>query len=129
MGNLPSVLAILLCDWIIIEQGTEKKTLVGMFDALNSEVFPVAQKIGFYARLTDLEGDYRFTIRIVRLDGEKEELMGGAEAEYKATGRLDILEIALNLPQVPFPRPGRYEFQLFANDVYMGRATINAIHS
>jgi hypothetical protein len=48
MNNIPSVLAIVLCDWIIIEQGTGKKTLVGLFDNLNAAVFPVLRPMGFY---------------------------------------------------------------------------------
>jgi hypothetical protein len=126
MGNLPSVLAILLCDTIIIEQGTGKKTLVGLFEALNAGGFPTVQRIGFYARLTDLEGKYRFSVRVVRIDGQKEEFVAGAEVDFTADNRLGILELALNLPPLPFPNPGRYEFQLFADDVYLGRATIDA---
>jgi hypothetical protein len=51
MNNIPSVLAIVLCDWIIIEQDTGKKTLVGLFDNLNSSAFPFLRPMGFYARL------------------------------------------------------------------------------
>jgi hypothetical protein len=35
-AEVPSVLSILLCDHIIIEQGTGKKTLVGLFDVMNA---------------------------------------------------------------------------------------------
>jgi hypothetical protein len=125
MNNIPSVLAILLCDWIIIEQGTGKKTLVGMFDSLQAAAFPTVRSMGFYARMTDLEGHYHFEVRVVRLEGNKEETMGGALAEFKAADRLAILEMALNLPPFQFPAPGRYEFQLFADDVYIGRAVLN----
>jgi hypothetical protein len=125
MNNIPSVLAIVLCDRIIIEQGTGKKTLIGIFNNLNAASFPTVQPVGFYASLTDLEGHYRFDIRVVRLAGDGEELMGGAEAEFTAHDRLAILEMAVNLPPVPFTAPGRYEFQLFADGVYIGRATLN----
>lgn len=125
MNNIPSVLATLLCDWIIVEQGTAKKTLVGLFDGLSSSSFPISRPVSFYARLTDLEGHYHFTLRIVRLDGDNEELMAGAEFESNADDRLGILEVALNLPPVPFTASGRYEFQLYAEDVFIGRAVLN----
>ena len=124
MSSVPSVLAILLCDSIIVEQGSNKKTLVGVFTHVNAASFPALLKMGFYARLTDLEGDYRFEVRIVRLEGNAEDLMAGAETEFKADDRLAILDLALNLPPMPFPGPGRYEFQLFADSVYIGRATL-----
>ena len=127
MNNIPSVLAVLLCDTIIIEQGTGKKTLVGLFENLNAADFPTARPVGFFARLTDMEGNYHFDVRVVRLDAEKEELMVGAEFEYKADDRLAILDVALNLPPVPFLTPGRYEFQLYADDgIYIGRAALTA---
>jgi len=127
MNNIPSVLAILLCDWIIIEQGTEKKTLVGVFENLKSTGFPVVRPMGFYARLTDLEGHYHFTLRIVRLNGDKEDFMAGAEFNFKSDDRLGTLELALNLPAVPFTEPGRYEFQLSADGIYLGRAAMNVV--
>jgi hypothetical protein len=103
---------VLLRDTIFIEQGTGKKTLVGLFENPDAAAFPTARPMGFFARLNDLEGSYHFDVRVVRLDGDKEELMGGAEFEYKAEGRLAILGVALNLPPAPFSTPGRYEFQL-----------------
>ena len=126
MNNIPSVLAVLLCDVIIVEQGTGKKSLIGLFETLNVSSFPAVQKVGLFARLTDMEGHYHFAVRIVRLDGDKEELMAGAELEYKADDRLAILDIALNLPPVPFIGAGRYEFQLFADGIYIGRAALTA---
>lgn len=50
MEKIPSVLAILVCDWIIIEQGTEKKTLVGLFDRIQSRKFPTQRPIGLSNR-------------------------------------------------------------------------------
>ena len=53
--------------------------------------------------------------------------MASAEAEFVAHDRLAILELALNLPPVPMTGAGRYEFQLFADDIYLGRATLNVV--
>jgi hypothetical protein len=124
MNTIPSVLAILLCDVIIIDQETKKTTLVGLFENLNVGAFPTMQKVGLFARLTDMEGPYKFMLRIVRLDGDKEELMAGAEFEHQANDRLANLNVALNLPGVPFTAPGRHEFQLFADGIYIGRAAL-----
>src|SRR5207248_4660917 len=35
-----------------------------------------------------------------------------------------IVELSLNLPPISFASFGRYEIQLFADEVYIGRATI-----
>src|SRR5260370_41238879 len=103
-SDVPSVLSILICDYVILEAGTNKKTLVGVFDSVNTTQLPVFQRLGFYARLTDMWGKYRFKIRIVVLD-EEEQLIGGLETnEIEATDRLAIMELALNLPPVPLTK-------------------------
>jgi hypothetical protein len=126
LANIPSLLAILLCDQIILEQGTGKKTLVGVFDDLWSNSEPIRQPVGFYAKMTDLEGLYHFAVKVVRIAAEGEiAIAGGAiPMTQPIVNRLENLDIALNLPTV-FPTFGKYEFQLFANDMYLGRAVLN----
>lgn len=127
MESIPSVLSFLICDMIIIEAGTGKKSIVGVFDTMYAHGEPGWSRIGVYARLTDMEGAYKFTIRLVHL-GDQEELIAWVETpENRVDDRLAMVEIALNLPPVRFPKLGRYEFQLFANDIYMGRATLNVV--
>lgn len=127
MPPVPSVLAILVCDSVIVESRTTKASVIGIFDTLHAPEAPFRQRVGFYARMTDAEGDYRFLVRVVYL-GDEERIVGGLETEtVRAANRLGFMQLSLNLPPLTFPEFGRYEFQLFANDVYVGRATINAV--
>jgi len=126
-ANIPSLLAILLCDQIILEQGNGKKTLVGVFEDLSSPSEPLAKNIGFFARMTDLEGYYRFAVKVVRIAAEGEIVIanGDIPLAQPITDRLLNVDIALNLPPTVFPTFGKYEFQLFSNDMYIGRAVLN----
>jgi hypothetical protein len=125
------VLAILLADQVIVDVETMKKTVVGIFDTVRASQLPMLQPIGFYARLTDMEGPYKFTIRVVHLgeaEGDTETLIGAVEThEIRAGHRLATVELPLNLPPVPFHKAGRYEFQLFSNEDYIGRATLDIV--
>lgn len=123
---VPTVLAALLCDMIITDAATSKKTLVGIFDSFNLPGLP-AQVGGFslYARLTDAEGKYTFRVRFVRLEDDKV-LAEATTNEIEATERLGFCDLAMRLPPLPLERAGRYEFQLYANDVYIGRTTVDA---
>jgi len=67
MESIPSLLSFLICDMIIIEAGTKKKTLVGVFDAVNAQRVLTPVRVGLYARLTDMEGTYAFKIHVVHL--------------------------------------------------------------
>ena len=127
MKPVPSVIAILLCDRIIEEVGTHKKTLVGIFDRINVPA-PVQMPLAFYARLTDAEGTYKFRVDVMFLN--KDQLvMRGETNPIDIENRLEIGEIGLNLPAVPFPSSGRYEFQLWGNDVYLGHVTVDVAGS
>jgi hypothetical protein len=113
-----------LCDKIIIEQGTEKKSLIGVFGQLRAPVVPVAAPMAFYARMTDAEGEYIFRVDLVYSNENK--LIGRLETEALRVGnRLGFVELALNTPPLLFPAHGRYEFQLFGNDVYLGHVTLD----
>jgi hypothetical protein len=127
MVPVPSLLAILVCDSVIVDSQTQKKSVIGIFDNIYSQQTPFSQRLGFFARLTDAEGEYKFTVRIVYL-GDEEQIVAGLETDtVVARDRLGAVNLALNLPAVPFPKFGRYEFQLFANNVFVGRTVINAL--
>ena len=122
---VPSVLAILLCDRIITEAVTDKKTLVGVFQNVNAAKIPTALQMAFYARLTDAEGKYKFRVDVVRLNDNQ--AIGRIETtgELEVTDRLAPVELAMNLPGVPFDQLGRYEFQLYGNEIYLGHISLD----
>jgi hypothetical protein len=126
MPPVPSLLAILICDSVIVDSQTGKPSVIGIFDNVYRVQASFSQRVGFYARVTDAEGEYKFAVRVVYL-GDEEKVVAGLEISVVAPDRLKALNLALNLPPVPFPEFGRYEFQFFANQVFIGRAVINVV--
>ena len=122
---VPSVLAMLVCDQIIIDQQTKKKSLIGVFDNINALAFPAVVNCAVYAKLADAEGDYKFKVRLVNL--KDEQLLGEMEVPAKVQTQVDPADMAIQLMGAVFPAPGKYEVQLYANDVYLGRVTMRAI--
>jgi hypothetical protein len=122
--RIPSVVAMLICDQIITEEGTNKRSLIGVFDNLFTLQFPViVPKVGVYAKLADAEGQYLFRIRVVDLKDES--LIGEVQVQADIPDGSQYSEIALNFGGVPLPDEGRYEFQLYADDVYLHRVVVN----
>jgi len=126
-ANIPSLLAILLSDQVIVEEGTKKKTIVGVFDELAAAGEPITKQVGFFARMTDLEGQYVFAIKVVRIAAEDEIVVSEVNVRMPRpiTNRLESVDIALTFQVLELPTFGKYEFQLFANDMYLGRALLN----
>jgi len=122
----PSVVAMLVCDQIIAEQGTGKKSLVGVFDNMYSPGFPVQTRFAVYAKLVDLDqGQYKCRVRLVKLKDET--LVADLTADLVINDPLSPAELAINMVGIIVPEAGKYEFQLYADDIYLHRITLNAV--
>jgi hypothetical protein len=108
----PSVQAFLVCDQVIEDSLTRKKSLIGIFTHLQAVAFPFQhQQIGLYLCLTDAEGPYHFSIDLVFLHNEQ--LISRASLlTIVIRDRLQISDFGLTIPSLIFPAPGRYEFRL-----------------
>jgi hypothetical protein len=116
---------MLVCDQVITEVGTGKKSLIGIFENVHSAMFPTPIRIGIYAKLVDAEGDYDILIRLVNLKDETR--VADIKANAKGMKREAAAELVINIGGIILPEPGRYEFQLFANDAFLHRVTMNAV--
>ena len=125
---IPSVVAMLVCDQVIAEQGTNKKSLIGVFEIFGALAFPtILPRISIYVKLADAFGKYHFKLRLVKLKDESLVAEIGIDAEVKDSTHYS--ELALNMGNLPFPEYGKYEFQLYAGDVYLHRVTIQAVQA
>lgn len=108
----PSVQAFLVCDCIIEDSLTKKKSLIGIFTHLQALSFPFQHpQLGLYFCMTDAEGTYHFDIDLVYVNTDQ--LVCRASLPHIAIGdRLQISDVGINVPALVFPAPGRYEFRL-----------------
>ena len=116
---------MLVCDQVIVDQGTQKKSLIGIFENVNAVQFPTPLNCAVYARIADAEGHYKFRLRLVSLKDES--LLGQVDFEGDVKTQAEPAELALHLAGLLLPEPGKYEIQLYANDVFLARTTIKAL--
>ena len=122
---IPTLLAFIVCDTVIHDSGTQKKTLVGVFDTVVSAQAPfVINSIGLYAKMVEGAGEYAIKLRMVSLKDEARVIEIASQANWIAPN--DPLELGINFAGLPISEFGVYEFQLYANDIYLGRAIIRA---
>lgn len=123
----PALMAMLVCDQAIREAGTNKVTLVGIFDRIFSPVFPFdwVRGAAACARLTDAQGVYNMRIELVRL--EDEQAVGKGDFQVTVEDRMRVHEITMEFSRLRFERSGKYEFRLFANDRYLGGVTLDVV--
>ncbi len=111
----PSVQAFLVCDCVIEDSLTKKKSLIGLFTHLQSVTFPFQHhQLGLYFCMTDAEGTYRVEIDLMFVNTDQ--LVCRASLPDIVIGdRLQISDFGINIPALLFPAPGRYEFRLRMN--------------
>jgi hypothetical protein len=114
MASTPSIKAILICDQIIHELGTNKKSLIGIFEDIHMLKFPSTHpRIGVYVNLTDAHGEYAIEVRMLGTD--RKEIARVPPQTVRIDNPLKTCELALQMQNTPFKEPGKYEFQIFAN--------------
>jgi hypothetical protein len=126
MPLLPVPEAFLLCDQVVSDEFTKKKTLVGVFDRIWVSGFPTKHfPVVFYARLYDGQGEYNFRVDYVRANSHQ--VLGSASGKIAVANRYTGIEFSLAFPPIPIPEEGDYEFQLWINDHYIHRTKFKAL--
>ena len=117
--------AILICDQIIHEFGTNKKSLIGIFEDIHITAFPHSYpRIAVYVNLTDAQGKYVLELRLVS-SADNSVIGSGKTPEVQIDSPLRTCEFALQIQNLVFRTPGVYEFQVFANGNLVATKTFN----
>lgn len=121
---VPKANAMLICDYVITEHETGKKSLIGIFETISAGQFPVIHHtLSVYVKLTDANGNYRFQLDLVDLQNNQVLTKCEIPNELKITNPLKSSELVFNLHGLKFPHAGEYEFQIFSNGRIFGQKT------
>lgn len=119
---VPILSAALACDTAAVDPANNKKSLIGIFDRIYAQTFPVVRPLTLYLKVADAQGKYKVEMRLVHL--ETHQIVGKVEAEAEFKDRLQSTDHYFQFPKMAFPIPGRYELQIWANDAYLGGTVI-----
>lgn len=122
---VPVLAAVLVCDVAVADPSSGKKNLIGIFDRINVGKFPTKRAMSLYMKLSDALGYYKLDARYVEVGSGQ--VLAEAKGELRATDRLLSLDAHIDFPPLPIPREGRYEFQVYANSVFLGSTFIDAV--
>jgi hypothetical protein len=119
---VPKTNAMLICDYVITEQGTNKKSLIGIFEHIGASQFPVVHHaMSIYVKLTEAQGDYQFRLELVDLKNDRIITQGDLPGKIHITHPLETRELVFNFMGLKFETPGQYEFRIYANDRIFGQ--------
>jgi hypothetical protein len=82
--------------------------------------------MGLYVRLTDGEGLYVYRVEVVHLQTDKK-VATATLPGLESTDRLKPMEVVIHIPRIDFAEAGKYEFQIYANDVFLGHTSVDVL--
>jgi hypothetical protein len=113
-GVKPIVLALVLCDTIIREVGTNKLSLIGTFNGIFANNFPCTHpSLSVYIAITEGRGKVPCKVRMTSVDGQTVFELPG---QLEFAGPNSVGELVFQLQQIRFERPGVYAIEFWAGD-------------
>jgi hypothetical protein len=110
---MPHVLAMIICDMVIDDSISHKKSLIGLFDAIRTNVLPcTVNELHVYLALTDGYGTMKMRLRCAKASDDREVFTMEQEVDFPDP--LTVVEVNLGFCGCEFPEAGEYRFQLFA---------------
>lgn len=128
MSNIiPKINAMLLCDSVITEIGTNKKSLIGIFENIYAPAFPCNHyHLSVYIKFTSAQGKYHFKLELVDISNDK--IIGKGEIPgLNVSDKLGSYELAFNLMGLKFGHEGKYEFRIFADNKFLDSKIFNVV--
>ena len=120
--SVPKANAMLICDYVITERGTNKKSLIGVFENIGAVQFPCTHfQLSVYIKLTDAQGHYRFRLELIDLKNDTVIAKSEMPEAIQIPNPLITHELVFNLRGLQFPHAGEYEFRIFSNDRIFGQ--------
>lgn len=116
----PSKEAMLVCDQILTEAGTNKKSLIGIFEQIYVSKLPSHHpNLSVYVKFTGALGEYQFELELVDL--QTNQAIGRGELpSQKIEDKLASYELVFNLRNLRFVNEGKYEFRIFSDGEVFG---------
>src|SRR3989304_5663923 len=109
----PVCKAILLCDQTILEQGTGKLSLIGIFDSFFISGDGETAGAQAFLQITDASGAYSISVEIIDLT-DNEIVARSSPSEINIDSPLMRANVIIPIPRLPL-RAGSYDFVVLAN--------------
>lgn len=112
---LPLCHAIMVCDMVLKEAGTNKHSAIGIFTDVYASRFPMTlNPLAVYFCLSDALGTYELTVELVDLEHNR--VLGRVQGlTFVSKDKLASHDFGIRFVNTAFPQAGTYEFRLLAD--------------
>jgi hypothetical protein len=111
----PSALALIICDQMITDERSKKKTLVGIFNNLNVKGVPAfLTSMVVFVSVRGGAGTYTAKLRLCHQDTDETVMELGGSVIFQ--NPFHVVEIAYNLINLRFVQSGPHCFEFYCNE-------------
>ncbi|RMF78302.1 MAG: hypothetical protein D6744_10250 [Planctomycetota bacterium] len=125
---LPTLISLLLCDQVIDDRMTNKKSAIGLFNTIVVNSTPARlPHLAVMATLTEIGSRTPLELRLVS-DADNDTLIS-THGAVEAPNPLAMVDLVFAMQGVQIPRPGQYAFELHAGDHILGRRRFHVLRA
>ena len=125
-ATMPTLVSILICDQVIDDKLSNKKSAIGIFNTILVPKLPTAlHQIALLASVTEIVGRVELEMRLVR-DSDNAVLFSGRGA-VDAPNPLAVVDLLFAMQGVHIPDAGQYAFELLSAGAILGRRRFQVI--
>lgn len=107
----PIGIALIVCDQIVVDDSTKKRSLFGLFNSVNAPEFPMTLvHLCVFASVTNINGNVRLELRCT--NETLSDPILAVPCNASANNPCDTLDLGFEFDNFTFPRPGLYCFEL-----------------
>ena len=115
-NEVPMGLALIVCDTIIEDRHTGKKSLIGLFDRLHAQTFPcVHPALSVLVALTNVAGDMPCELVCRHSEGGEVSFAAKGKVNFQDPGK--VVELVFNFNGVRLPKPGKYDLNITVDEM------------
>ena len=116
----PTLVSLLLCDQVIDDKLSGKKSAIGIFNTILVPRMPAAiHQMAILASVTEISGRVELELRLVR-DADNAILFSG-KGGVEAPNPLAVVDLLFAMQGVKIPAEGQYAFELLSSEELLGR--------
>lgn len=111
----PTVQALLVCEQVLTDEATKRKTLVNLLNEIHGHSFPLTlPRLTVFATLSNGNGEMSCELRCARADND--EPIFGVKGPVRFPNPNATVEFVFELGNFTFPVPALYSFMLYCDD-------------
>ncbi|HUJ70773.1 MAG TPA: hypothetical protein VLZ30_00920 [Verrucomicrobiae bacterium] len=123
----PTGIAIVICDQIIEDKLTSKKSLIGIFNQIATQSFPCRHpQVCVFVSLTEGRGQCAARLRIVH--DESNHVVAEVNGNIQFPDVNMVVELNFSMVGLVFPEPGVYAIEFYCDDALILERRFHVTH-